>query len=141
MSTHETQFRVRYGETDQAGVVYYGNYLLYFEVGRTEHMRALGMPYAEFEDRGLFLTVADTYCKYLGAARYDHLITVRTAVSKVTLTRVVFDYEVVNSTTDTVIATGYTTLACIDRERKPTRVPEDLRELLGLPGGGRPAAG
>ena len=130
MSTHEVQFRVRYGETDQAGVVYYGNYLLYFEVGRTEHMRALGMPYAEIEKRGFFLTIADAYCKYLGVAQYDDLVAVRTTISKVTLTRAVFDYEVRNETTGDVIATGYSTLACIDRDRKPQRLPDDLKGLF-----------
>ena len=130
MSTHQTQFRVRYGETDQAGVVYYGNYLLYFEVGRTEHMRALGMPYAEVEARGYFLAIADAYCKYLGSAKYDDLVAVRTRIAKVSLTCVVFDYELANETTGELIATGRTTLACLDRGRKPTRMPEDLRELL-----------
>ncbi len=130
MAVHETQIRVRYGETDQAGVVYYGAYLLYFEVGRTEFMRALGLPYAEVEKRGLYLTVADTYCKYLGAARYDDLLTIRTFVSKLTLTRVVFEYEVINESAGVVVARGYSTLACIDRGRKLTRMPDDVRNLL-----------
>ncbi len=130
MAAHETQFRVRYGETDQAGVVYYGNYLLYFEVGRTEFMRALGMPYSDIEARGYFLTVADSYCKYLGVASYDHLVSVRTTITKLTLTRVVFAYEVTNETTGERIAEGYSTLACIDRNRKPSRLPDDLRERL-----------
>lgn len=130
MPPHETQIRVRYGETDQAGVVYYGNYLLYFEVARSEFMRALGMPYTSLEGRGLFLTVADAYCKYLSTATYDELLVVRTTVTKMTLTRVVFHYDVVRNDSGETIATGDTTLACIDPGRKPCRLPDDLRSLL-----------
>ena len=130
MPPHETKIRVRYGETDQAGVVYYGNYLLYFEVARSELMRSLGMPYTSFEGRGQFLTVADAYCKYLGTASYDDLLIVRTTVTRMTLTRVVFHYDVVHNDSGEIIATGDTTLACIDEGRKPSRLPDDLKELL-----------
>ncbi len=130
MDTHDTEIRVRYGETDQAGVVYYANYLLYFEVARTAFMRAFGIPYTEVEDRGFFLTVADASCKYLGTAKYDDQLVIRTSVTRVTHTRAVFHYEVLQSGTGDVIATGDTTLACIDRSRKLCRLPEDVRHLL-----------
>jgi len=135
MTPHETEIRVRYGETDQAGVVYYANYLLYFEVARTAFMRDLGTPYTEVEDRGLFLTVADASCKYLGTAKYDDLLVVRTTVTRVTHTRAVFHYDVVQEDTGEIIATGDTTLACIDGSRKLCRLPEDIRNLLQGPVG------
>ena len=130
MSSHETEIRVRYGETDQAGVVYYANYLLYFEVARTAFMRDFGTPYTAVEDRGLFLTVADASCKYLGTAKYDDLLLIRTSVTRVTHTRVVFHYEVAQKATGEAVATGDTTLACIDSSRKLCRLPEDVRHLL-----------
>ena len=130
MNPHETEIRVRYGETDQAGVVYYANYLLYFEVARTAFMRDLGTPYTEVEARGLFLTVAEASCRYLGTAQYDDPLVLRTTVTRVTHTRVVFHYEVVQKDSSEIIATGDTTLACIDGSRKLCRLPEDLRSLL-----------
>ena len=132
MPAHETPIRVRYGETDQAGVVYYGNYLLYFEQGRSEHMRARGLPYSELERRGIFLTVADSYCKYLGTAAYDDLIVVRTRITKVSLTRVTFEYEIARDDTGDIICTGSTILACIDANRKPRRLPDDVKAALDV---------
>ena len=133
MPAHETHLRVRYGETDQAGVVYYANYLLYFEVARTAFMRDLGKPYAQIESEGVLLTVVDAYCKYLGSAHYDDPLTIRTTVAKLTLTRVVFSHEVVRDGAGDLIATGHTTLAALDARRvprKPCRVPDDLKQIL-----------
>ena len=133
MPAHETHLRVRYGETDKAGVVYYANYLLYFEVARSAFMRDLGKSYAQVEREGVLLTVVDAHCKYLGSAHYEDPLTITTTVTKLTLTRVVFSHEVLREGTGDLIATGHTTLAALDSRsepRKPCRLPEDLKQIL-----------
>ena len=126
---HATRIRVRYKDTDRMGVVYYGNYLTFFEVGRTEYMRTLGLPYSILEEEGYTLAVIDASVKYLGNVGYDALVTVTTSIGRVTNVRVRFDYEVLDEE-DRLIVTGHTTLACLNPQMKPTRLPRHLRELL-----------
>ena len=122
---HDVQVRVRYAETDQMGVVYHSNYLVYFETGRTEMMRASGISYANLEDRGYVLAVTESSMKHRGSAKYDDLLTVRTWLREVTKTRLRFEYVVLRD--GVALTTGHTVLAFLSREdgMRPVRAPED----------------
>lgn len=126
---YDTQVRVRYAETDQMGVVYHSNYVIYFEIGRTEAMRAIGIAYAELEARGYVLAVVETHMKHLASARYDDLLTVRTWLRDVTKTRLKFEYHVLRG--ETLLTTGGTVLAFLGRENgmRPVRCPDDAETL------------
>jgi acyl-CoA thioester hydrolase len=126
--THETSFRVRYGEVDRMAVVYHAHYLVYFELGRTEFLRALGDSYARLEDEGTLLVVVETGVKHLRPARYDDWLTVRTHLSELRGVRMRFDYELVRD--DTLVATGFTLLAATDRRGRPCRVPAAFRDRI-----------
>ncbi len=130
MHFHESQIRVRYGETDAMGVVYYGVYPLYYETGRTEMMRHLGFTYRKMEELGIIMPVISLNCKYRKPAYYDDLLTVRTIVRKMPETRILFDYEIYNENGD-LVNEGQTTLVFVEREkRRPVRIPEFLRSVL-----------
>lgn len=126
---YDVNVRVRYAETDQMGVVYHSNYIIYFEVGRTETMRKIGISYAELEQRGYVLAVTETGCKYIGSAKYDNELTIRTWLRSVSKTRLRFEYEIRRD--DESLATGFTTLAFLDRnnDMRPVRCPEDAHKL------------
>jgi len=136
MPAHEVQVRVRYAETDKMGLVYYGNYFTYFEVGRTDLLRRVGMPYSQLEAEGIYFPVVDAQCKYLGAARYEDLLTVRTWISNVRRTRLEFSYEIRRDGDQALVATGATTLVCMNKDFKPIEIPERLRELVTAELGG-----
>ena len=128
--TTTSTVRVRYAETDQMGVVYYANYLVWFEVGRTDWLRETGWSYREMEVDGLALPVIQAHCDYRQSAKYDDEIDVRTRASKASAVRIQFDYEVVRRTDNVVIATGYTVHATIDRQGRPVRLPERVKDLF-----------
>src|SRR3954463_1583998 len=96
MICKDVQVRVRYAETDKMGYVYYGNYATYFEIGRVETLRKLGTSYKALEDSGIMLPVLEYKSKYIKAAKYDDLLTIRTFIRKIPTVRIVFDYEVYN---------------------------------------------
>ena len=128
--THEISFRVRYGETDQMGVVYHGNYAQYFEMGRTEWLRSLGIPYKEMENNGVMLPVISLTVNFKKSACYDDLVKVKTNLKKLPTATIEFDYELVNEAEET-LATGNTVLAFIDMERnRPTRCPKYILDKL-----------
>ena len=122
--------RVRYAETDKMGVVYYANYLVWFEVGRTDWLRETGWSYREMEVDGLALPVIEAHCEYRQSAKYDDEIDVRTRASKASAVRIQFDYGVVRRADSVVIATGYTVHATIDRQGRPVRLPERVKDLF-----------
>jgi acyl-CoA thioester hydrolase len=126
---YDVQVRVRYAETDQMAVVYHSNYLVYFEIARTEAMRRIGITYADLEKRGYVLAVTETGCKHRASARYDDLLTVRAWLREVTKTRLRFDYEVRKD--ERVLTTGFTVLAFLDKanDMRPTRCPPDVEEI------------
>ncbi len=126
MYTFETSIRVRYGETDQMGYVYYGNYPLYYEVGRTEMLRSVGLTYRAMEEDGILLPVRSLDIKYIEPARYDDLLTLRVILKEMPTVRIHFFYEVYNEQ-KTLLNTGETVLVFVDAQtRKPRRVPEVL---------------
>jgi acyl-CoA thioester hydrolase len=129
----ETTVRVRYAETDQMGVVYYANYFIYFEIGRVEHMRQLGVAYKEMEIQDdSFIMVAESTCRYLRPARYDDLLVIRTRVSEARRRTIRFSYEIVNSASSVVLATGETVHVVCDSQNRPKALPEKYRQYFPL---------
>lgn len=138
---HRYEFRVRYGDTDQMGFAYYGNYLRWFEIGRAEMLRALGKPYREVEEEGLRLAVVEAQVRYLKPARYDDLLAVETAVEALGRASVRFAYRITRA--GEVLAHGATEHCFLDAAGRPTRPPGPLAALLsraprasGAPRGG-----
>jgi acyl-CoA thioester hydrolase len=126
---HETKIRVRYKDTDRLGVVYYGNYLTYFEVGRAEFMRDLGLPYSKLEAEGYSLVVTEALARYHGNVGYDAMVTVKTAISEIKGARMRFDYEVVGDN-GSLIVSGYTLHGCINSKSRPTRIPSSVIKTI-----------
>jgi len=120
----ECSYRVPYADTDQMGVVYYANYLEYFERGRTEMFRASGMPYSALEKEGVFLPVVEAYCNYLGSARYDDLLTIRSWVESRQRVKIKICSEVRRG--DEVLVKGFVVLGCINAQHRPVRMPEHM---------------
>ena len=125
-----SRIRVRYAETDQMGVVYYANFFVWFEVGRTDLLRASGWSYREMEAGGVGLPVIEAHCVYRRPARYDDDLEIRTRGTLVSPVRVQFEYEVVRSADDLSLATGRTVHAALDKDGRPCRIPERVRGLL-----------
>lgn len=127
---HETQVRVRYGETDQMGYCYYGNYAMYFEVGRVEAMRSLGMSYRSLEESGVMLPVSHFEVDYFKAALYDDLLTVVTAIAQLKGPRLFFDYAIMNEVGE-LLCKGKTTLVFVSKDKmRPIAPPEDFVQLM-----------
>ena len=130
MLKHQTTYRVIYGDTDNMGVAYYANYLRWFEIGRAELFRSLGLSYKSVEDQGIFLPVSEAFCKYKNAARYDDVITIETSVDASVKGGLKLDYTILDQAGERVLATGYTKHACLDRNGRITRPPKFLRDTL-----------
>jgi acyl-CoA thioester hydrolase len=130
MKSDKIQFRVRYGETDQMGFVYYGNYAQYFEMGRTEWLRKLGITYKKMEEDGIMLPVMNLNINYLKPAKYDDLITLKTILNKLPSAKIEFSYEVFNEENE-LLTTANTTLVFVNmKTNKPTRAPEYVLKKL-----------
>lgn len=130
MYTSEIKVRVRYGETDKMGYVYYGNYPLYYEIGRTELMRGFGYPYSKIEEMGIMLPVRTLDIKYHKAAKYDDLLTIRTTIKEMPGVKITFYYEVLNEENE-LLNEGTTMLVFVDENtRKPRKAPDDLLNQL-----------
>jgi acyl-CoA thioester hydrolase len=127
---HDVEFRVRYAETDQMGVVYHTNYLIWCEVGRTDFIRARGMSYADIERAGIGLAVSELTCRFHGAARYDDLIRVRTTLAEVRSRGITFDYVVTRAADGVKLVTARTALVSIDRNGRPVALPPGVRALF-----------
>jgi acyl-CoA thioester hydrolase len=129
-----TRLRVRYADTDKMGVVYYANYLVWFEVARTEWLRESGWTYRDMEAEGFALPVIEAHCRYRRPARYDDEIELRTTAAAVTAVRIRFDYHVHHGGDGTALATGHTVHAVLDGMGRPRRLPPRVQALLGEPG-------
>ena len=126
MITNVTTTRIRYGETDRMGYAYYGNYLLYYEIGRTELIRQLGLTYKQLEDGGILLPVHSVNLRYLGPALYDDLITIKTIVKELPAASITFEHEILSGD-GRLINTGSVKLVFVDAvSRKPIRAPESF---------------
>jgi acyl-CoA thioester hydrolase len=128
--TQDVELRVRYAETDQMGVVYHANYLVWCEMGRTDFIRRLGLSYAELERSGVSLAVSELSARYHAAARYDDLIGVRTTLVDVRSRMIVFDYQITNLQTGHKLVSARTTLVSIDGNGKPLAMPRSVRALF-----------
>lgn len=130
MRLNSHSFRVRYGETDQMGVVYHGNYAQYLEMGRVEWLRALGITYRSMEENGVMLPVISLQIDYKKSALYDDLITVETSLTKKPLVKIEFDYKIYNEAEE-LLATAHTVLAFMDKNtNRPIKCPEYILEKL-----------
>jgi acyl-CoA thioester hydrolase len=121
----ETTFHVRYAETDAMGIVHHASYIVYFEEGRSAYLRQQGTSYADFERSGFYLAVTSVEAKYLKAARYDDLLTVRCWVESSRSRALEFAYEIVRGEEREVLVKGRTQHICLDREGKIARIPEE----------------
>ena len=128
--TRRTRLRVRYADTDRMGVVYYANYLIWFEVGRTEWLRETGATYRELERDGLSLPVIEAHCEYRRPARYDDEIEIDTTATMMSPVRIRFDYQLCRSGEPEVLAAGYTVHACLDGSGRPRRLPMAVQQSL-----------
>jgi acyl-CoA thioester hydrolase len=127
----ETTVRVRYAETDQMGLVYYGNYFTWFEVGRVELCRQLGFEYKQMEiEDDSFIVVAEASCRYKRPARFDDQITIRTRVTESQRRTVRFGYEILNAVSGELIATGETVHVICDHTGKPKSLPDKYRKYF-----------
>jgi acyl-CoA thioester hydrolase len=128
--TRSSRIRVRYAETDQMGVVYYANYFVWFEVGRTDWLREAGWTYRQMEQDGVSLPVIEAHAEYRRAARYDDDLEVRSTATLLTAVRLRFDYEIRRAGDEEPLATGHTIHAAMDPTGRPCRLPQAVRELL-----------
>lgn len=128
---HEAVLRVRYSETDKMGVVYHANYLVWFEIGRTEFCRARGFSYREMEENeNFFLVVAESYCRYKAPAYYDDELAVRTHITELRRRSLRFGYEIIRVADGTVIAEGETGHVVTDANGRVRSLPPGFAELL-----------
>ncbi len=125
-----TEIRVRYAETDQMGHAHHMNYLAWFEFGRTELMRAHGIPYGDLERDGILLPVSRAELEYRQGARYDERVWVRTRVDQVRSRTVTFAYEAVRAADEALLARGSTTLICTDADLQVRRIPDEAMQIL-----------
>ena len=124
------EHRVNYSETDQMGLVYHANYVIWLDMARTEHLRGTGVTYKEMEEQGVYLAVTHLQLRYRRAARYDDLVRVRCWVRDVASRQVTFGYAVERAGSGELLATAETSLMALDRSHAPTRIPEHVRALL-----------
>ncbi len=132
MRLFESEVRVRYQETDKMGVVYHANYLTWFEIGRTELIREVGYPYAEFEQRGILLPVVDLKMNFKSPARYDDEIIIRTKVNSFKGARISFYYEVRHQATDQLLVTGETEHVWVNQQFRPINLKKAWPEIAEL---------
>jgi acyl-CoA thioester hydrolase len=130
MLSHRTTSRVIYGDTDKMGFAYNANYLRWFEIGRTELFRSLGLTYREIESKGIFLPVAEVYCRFITPIEYDDLLVIETSIDLKVKGGMKFDYQLYHENGRDVIATGYTKHPCVNREGRVIRPPRFLREFI-----------
>ena len=133
--SHRTTYRVIYGDTDNMGLAYHANYLRWFEMGRAELFRALGLTYKAVEAKGVLMPVSEAYCKYVSPARYDDLIIIEAAVDGSYKAGVKFDYRIYtdDSTTadkEILLAHGYTRHACLNSDGRVVRPPAFLKAVI-----------
>jgi len=127
---NEIDLRIRYGETDQMGIVYHGNYAQYFEIGRTEWLRNLGITYKQMEEEGIKLPVISLVVNFKKSVCYDDVIKVKTTLKKMPTASIEFDYKIENENGE-IVTTGNTVLAFIDIVRnRPTRCPQHILDKL-----------
>ena len=127
-----THYRVIYGDTDQMGVVYYANYLRWFEMGRTELLRQFGKPYDEAENKGVYFPVIEVSCNYHHPARFDDEVLVETVLISLRQASLGFSYRILRQKDEALLATGFTKHACVNAKGKVTKIPSDIMAALKI---------
>jgi len=131
MKSFAAEYRVTFSDTDAMGVVYYANYFEWFEIGRTEFFRSLGIPYKELDARGFVTPVVEAYCKFIKPARYDEILLIVTRVSVFKRATIRFEYSVIQKKDGLKLAEGYTVHAFLNKEDgKIVRIPEYIVDAL-----------
>ena len=129
----ESRVRVRYAETDQMGVVYHANYLVWMEVGRVEYWRAAGLRYRDMEkEDGVLLVVAEANCRYRSPAVYDEEVIIRTKIGEANARMIRFEYELISADDGRTLATGHTKHIFCSRDKKPAKCPVKYHSTLGI---------
>lgn len=124
----ETPIRVRYADTDQMGIVYYGNYPAFFEVGRSEYMRQKGYPYRDVEEMGYYFVVVGLEAKYYGNATYDDIVVVKTRITELKSRGITFHYVV--TLDGALVVEGSTKHICINSDKKPVTIPQQILDIF-----------
>lgn len=127
---NETTVRVRYQETDKMGVVYHANYLVWFEIGRTEYFRKIGLEYSDLEERGLLAPVVDVRCFYKSPAKYDDEIIIRTRITEIKSVKARFEYEIMRALDSMILATGFTTHAFVSKDLKIVNLKKKYEDIF-----------
>ena len=130
MYAHKARYRVIYADTDNMGIAYHANYLRWFEIGRSEMFRALGLPYKEIELKGILLPVSEMQCKFLAPARYDDIIVIKTQIDTAVKGGIKFDYRILSEDEKIILAKGYTKHACVNGHGKVVRPPDFLSQFI-----------
>ena len=130
MLTQRTKYRVIYGDTDNMGVAYHANYLRWFEMGRAEMFRSLGLPYKAIEARGIFLPVSEVHCKFKAPAQYDDVIIIEASLDAGVKGSIKFDYRIFAEDGEKELATGYTKHACLNSDGRVIRPPDFLVKVI-----------
>ena len=128
--THRTEYRVIYGDTDNMGVAYHANYLRWFEIGRSELFRSLGMTYKSIEEKGYFLPVSEVYCKFINSAQYDDLIIIEACVDARLRAGIKFDYRILRKADEAELVQGFTKHAYMNGHGQVIRPPQFIKDML-----------
>jgi len=128
LAEHEIEIRVRYSETDAMGFLHHGNYFAYFEMGRTELLRAQGGNYRQMEDDGLFMVVVSVECKYRKPARYDDVLALKTRIVRITPAKLEHEYRVYRD--GELLTEARSVLACVDRNGLVQRIPDAFQGIV-----------
>ena len=131
MESNKTEQRVYYSDTDHGGVVYYANYLKWFEIGRTEILRQNKLDYKGFEKKGLIAPVVEVKCNYKAPAKYNDVLIIETKVTHIGNSSIRFDYKITNKETKSLVAEGYTVNVFVEiKTNKPAKIPDNLRKVF-----------
>jgi acyl-CoA thioester hydrolase len=130
MLTHKTTIRVRYGDTDKMGFVYHANYFRWFEVGRSEMFRSMGIPYKSIESKGIFLPLSEMHCKFNAPSQYDDILLIETSIDSRYKAGMKFDYKIFSEDGEKRLANGYTKHACMDNNGRVVRPPKFLMDII-----------
>ncbi len=130
MTTHKTTCRVRYGDTDKMGFVYHANYFRWFEVGRSEMFRSMGIPYKSIESKGIFLPLSEMHCKFNAPSQYDDILVIETSLDPHYRAGMKFNYKIFSENSDKLLASGYTKHACVDSGGRVVRPPKFLMDSI-----------
>ncbi len=130
MLKHKTTCRVRYGDTDKMGFVYHANYFRWFEVGRSEMFRSMGIPYKSIESKGFFLPLSEMHCTFNAPSQYDDILVIETSIDTRYRAGMKFDYKIFGENNDKLLASGYTKHAFVDSDGRVVRPPKFLTDSI-----------